>query len=121
MYARLQLGKFGENVAQRYYERKGFKLLHKNFRSRHYEIDLVFVSEGKLVFVEVKTRTYSNYSQLELVSNKKLASLKTAIYLYLQQNGYQSLESWELDLFSLALEKSKPPRLTVLPLLQGFG
>ena len=121
MLTNIGIGKFGESVAQRYYERKGFKLFHKNFRFKNYEIDLVFADKGRLVFVEVKTRKYSGYEQKELVSSKKLSSLKTAIYLYLQQNGHNSLENWELDLFALDIENKQKPRLTVLPLLQGFG
>ncbi len=121
MFTNISIGKFGEHVAQRYYERKGFKLLYKNFRFKNYEIDLVFADKCRLIFVEVKTRRYSGYTQAELVSNKKLSSLKTAIYLYLQQHGQNTLENWELDLFALDIENKNKPRLTVLPLLQGFG
>lgn len=118
---KIQLGYFGEKVAQKYYENKGYKLAHKNFRSKHYEIDLIFVKDGSILFVEVKTRTYSNYTINELISNKKLQSVKTAIYLYLQQNSFGKCENWDLELFALDMENRQKPRLTIQPLLRGFG
>ena len=116
-----QLGKFGESLACRYYQRKGFTLVSRNFRFKNFEIDLVFSTGCRLVFVEVKTRSNSFYTQKELVSNKKLASLKTAIYLFLQQKRQSELENWELHLFSLSVGSKSAPQIKVLPLLQGFG
>ena len=56
----LALGRHGERLAARFLQREhGFKILHRNFRSRHGgEIDLVCRDRAAnaLVFVEVKTR-----------------------------------------------------------------
>jgi putative endonuclease len=118
---KVQLGIFGEMVAKRYYERQGYTLISRNFRIKQYELDLIFVKRGYLLFVEVKTRTYADYTQKELVSTKKLQSIKTAIYFYLQQNSTSGFENWDLELFSLCLENRKKPKVTVQPLLRGFG
>ena len=57
---RTRLGREGEQIAARHLARHGYRILRRNFRARHGgEVDLVCrdVTEGVLVFVEVKTRT----------------------------------------------------------------
>ncbi len=121
MLSRTYTGKLGEAVAQKYYQNKGFKLVARNFRYKQYELDLILEGDNKLCFVEVKTRRFADYTQKELISNKKLMSLKTAIYLYLRSSCTPAFKSWELELFALTIEANSKPRLTVLPILQGFG
>jgi putative endonuclease len=56
----LKLGRTGEKLAAAYLRQNGFRILYKNFRSRHGgEIDLICRDRGEktLVFVEVKTRS----------------------------------------------------------------
>jgi putative endonuclease len=51
------LGKWGESLAKRYLERKGWRIVAENFRvHQHAEIDLIAQDGATLVFVEVKTR-----------------------------------------------------------------
>ena len=48
-------GRAGERVAAAYLKKRGYRVLAKNLRSRHGELDLVCLSpEGVLVAVEVK-------------------------------------------------------------------
>jgi putative endonuclease len=51
-----QKGKFFEDRAVRYLESIGYKVLHRNYRSKHGEIDIIDESENVIVFVEVKGR-----------------------------------------------------------------
>lgn len=51
-----QLGSLGESVAKQYLLNKGFRFLHENFRFKKSEIDLIFIDNKDIVFVEVKTR-----------------------------------------------------------------
>ncbi len=50
------LGKLGENTAAQYMESHGYRILHRNLRIGHAEIDLVAENDAFLVFAEVKTR-----------------------------------------------------------------
>ena len=53
---RRPLGQLGEELAARHLERRGLRILERNFRTRWGEIDLVAADDGALVFCEVKTR-----------------------------------------------------------------
>ncbi len=51
-----QVGDFYEDLAARYLEAQGYRILRRQYRCRHGEIDLV-AQDGKIiVFVEVKGR-----------------------------------------------------------------
>ncbi|MBQ4615991.1 MAG: YraN family protein [Mailhella sp.] len=52
-------GAEGENAAADHLSRMGWKILARNWRSGHLELDIVAEEQGTLVFVEVKTRTES--------------------------------------------------------------
>jgi putative endonuclease len=60
----LQLGTRGEKLASRFLRRRGYKILHRNFRGRTGgEIDIVCRDGDTLVFVEVKTRTREDFGR----------------------------------------------------------
>jgi putative endonuclease len=49
-------GETGERIAEHHLERRGYRVLERNFRTRYGEIDLIAVSPRAIVFCEVKTR-----------------------------------------------------------------
>src|SRR5438045_6028293 len=49
-------GELGEQIAERHLERRGYRVLERNFRTRYGEIDLIAVDPRAIVFCEVKTR-----------------------------------------------------------------
>ncbi|MEU6784283.1 YraN family protein [Nonomuraea angiospora] len=71
------LGKQGEQVAVTYLEAEGMKIIARNWRCRHGEIDIIAEEGSTLVVVEVKTRSgRSHGTALESVSPVKLARLR---------------------------------------------
>lgn len=56
---RQTLGKRGEDIACRYLEDMGHKILERNFRSGHLEIDIISYDPEGIHFVEVKARQKS--------------------------------------------------------------
>src|SRR5262245_58946642 len=53
----IELGRFGELVAEHHLVKVGARVLARNYRTDPGEIDLVVEHDGDLVAVEVKTRT----------------------------------------------------------------
>jgi len=64
-------GDEGEQIAKRFLEKKGFRILHAKWRWKKYELDLIGLHEGFLVFVEVKTRNKFGLPSAERAVNKK--------------------------------------------------
>ena len=58
------IGRFGERAAARFLRRKGYRILKTNYRAGKNEIDIIAVRRREIVFVEVKTRTYSPLGDL---------------------------------------------------------
>lgn len=53
-----RLGDRGEYLVKRYFHRRGYHLVARNWRHGHGEIDLIMANYRRLVFLEVKTRSY---------------------------------------------------------------
>ncbi len=51
------LGRVGEKKAAEHLEKKGYKIIEKNFKTHVGEIDLIATIDEEIVFVEVKTRS----------------------------------------------------------------
>ncbi|MEE4193901.1 MAG: YraN family protein [Anaerolineae bacterium] len=70
------LGRWGEDLAASYLQKHGFTILAHNKHIGHAEVDLLAQKENMLVFVEVKTRSSSDFGQPEeAVDERKLTHL----------------------------------------------
>lgn len=79
-----QVGEEGEALARRFLEKKGFIVVHHNFRCRGGEVDLIAESKGELHFIEVKTRQSLQFgAPFESVSYHKKKRLALAAQYYL--------------------------------------
>ncbi|MFF1633751.1 YraN family protein [Leifsonia sp. NPDC058248] len=77
MAAKDDLGRRGEDVAARWFERHGYAVIDRNWRCRAGELDLVVRREETTVFVEVKTRTSVAYGHpFEAITTAKTARLR---------------------------------------------
>lgn len=52
-----QFGNVGEEISCNYLEKKGYKIIERNFNSRQGEIDIIAKDGEEYVFIEVKTRS----------------------------------------------------------------
>ena len=65
-----EIGNEGENKALEFLLRNGYELLHKNWRTRFGEIDIIVKKDNLIVFVEVKSLPKGNLDYLSKVLNK---------------------------------------------------
>src|SRR5215469_7534663 len=98
MIVRNPIGKKGEDEAIKYLQKKGYKILERNFQGRQGEIDIIAVehkpnpstyiirpgkNEQTLVFFEVKTRrSYQYGTPAESIRHAKIASILTTAGYY---------------------------------------
>ncbi|HMR92664.1 MAG TPA: YraN family protein [Chitinophagaceae bacterium] len=108
-----QLGKQGESLAVDYLLKKGYEILHQNWRYSHYEIDIIARKGKMLHIIEVKARNFSPFGYPEdSVGYKKFKRLQRAADEFLQQNPeYKWLQ---YDILSITLHPDKEPEYFML-------
>lgn len=96
-------GDFGEKTAIEYLQKKGFKIIDRNFRSRLGEIDLVATKNEKLHFIEVKTRIgLGKGHPHEAVNPYKIKRIEKLLELYLKNKDIKNAKL-SLDVVSIIL------------------
>lgn len=58
-------GKIGEYLALKWLNRQGYHIHALNWRGGHQEIDIIATDGKKWIFIEVKTKTFTNFLQPE--------------------------------------------------------
>ncbi|EGF15624.1 YraN family protein [Dialister micraerophilus] len=104
-----EFGRYGEELAEKYLEKKGFKLLAKNFRRRHGEIDLIMQDGETWVFVEVKARTNKRFGEpIESVTPYKREHIRYCanMYLYMKQEEDRQVR---FDVVEIMIYPGKEP------------
>lgn len=85
MAERNDTGREGEEAARTYLQKKGYTILHSNWRWHHFELDIVAIDEDMLVVAEVKTRAVDHLlSPEDAVDWKKMRRIITAADAYVR-------------------------------------
>ena len=58
-----KIGRIGEDIACTFLVKRGFFVIHRNYRKKYGEIDIICEKDGMLHFVEVKTVSRENVSR----------------------------------------------------------
>ena len=87
---KIQTGKLGENIAADYLEKKGYRIVQRNYRCVFGEIDIIAIDRNVIVFIEVKSRRSAKYGcpQEAVGHNKKMKISKIALN-YLKEKQFQ--------------------------------
>lgn len=82
-----QKGNLGESAACNYLTSKGWRIIERNWRFSHLEIDIIAQNENYIAFVEVKTRKYVKDSPYgtaaQAVNRSKQQNIIKAAQVYL--------------------------------------
>ena len=85
MAAHNELGKWGEDLAADYLQRKGYTIIERDWKSGKRDLDIIAQDGNVNVFVEVKTRRNRLYGEPEeSVDYHKLQNLQQAISHYVK-------------------------------------
>jgi putative endonuclease len=86
----LELGKYGEALAQKHLEGLGYEILTSNYRFLKLELDIVAQKDGKIIVVEVKTRFTDEYGEpWQSVTKQKQRQIIKAANYYIFENNIQ--------------------------------
>ena len=79
-----EIGAAGESLACEMLERRGYRILTRNYRCTFGEIDIIAIQGDKIAFVEVKTRLSDSYGDGRLaVDYRKRMHIKRAAGYFL--------------------------------------
>jgi putative endonuclease len=86
MAAHNELGRWGEDLATAYLEKKSYEIIERDWKSGRRDIDIIAKDEtGTIVFVEVKTRRNRAFGEPEeAIDYRKMQSLQQAINHYIK-------------------------------------
>ncbi len=102
---RKKLGNWGERVAATHLESQGYRLIARNWRCRHGEIDLIAQVGELIIFVEVKTRRGQEMGApeegLTPAKSRKLIALAET---YMAEHDLDA--DWRIDLVAVELDKT---------------
>ena len=111
---RKQLGRAGEEMAQRTLQEAGLTILTRNWRCAEGELDIVaqerapdYVRGGEicdwLVLVEVRTRRGLAYgTALASITPRKAAKLRQVSHRYVQATGWSG--PWRIDVVGIQMD-----------------
>ncbi len=98
------IGKLGEDIAVKYLEKHGYKILDRNYRKPWGEIDIIAKDNQELVFVEVKTQNQKlEWRPEENITFHKKHQLSRIITTYLKANKIPEDQNWRVDVLAITL------------------
>jgi len=88
----------GENEAAEILEKKGFRILERNWRMGHLELDLIAENRKEIVFAEVKARTsaFGNKMPEEYVDEIKKKHMVAAANAYIKYHKIEKQPRFDI-------------------------
>ncbi len=107
MHFKIKRGKFGQQLAKEYLEKKGYKILAENFHCLAGEIDLIAEKNGQLIFIEIKTRFSRNFGlPEEAVNETKRNKMEKTALVYLEKEKIKN-ENFRFDCLAIEIDKEE--------------
>ena len=108
-----KFGKEGEDMATQWLEQNGYEIMHRNWRHKQYELDIIASKNNFLHFFEVKARHFSPFGYPEdSVKKKKFKNLQRAADEFLFLNpGHKWIQ---YNILAITLFNDKDPEFFLL-------
>ena len=99
----LQSGKAAESLACEFLEKRGFKTIQNNYRTKSGEIDLIMMNKSCLVFVEVRYRKNQDFGgAIESITTSKQSRIRKTAQHFLQQNPRLDYTECRFDVVAIS-------------------
>lgn len=107
-------GDTGEELAEDFLRRLGYAILARNRRIGMLELDIIAEKDGKIIFVEVKTRKSSRQGHPEeFVGTVKQARMVRAATAWLMEKGHEG--EIRFDIIAITMAVGKAPEILHIP------
>ncbi len=106
MSKHLKIGELGEQKAVELIKEKGYKVLERNVENKYGEIDIVARDKKEMVFVEVRSKTGTNFGlPEETIKHRKKKKLIRNAKRYI---NYKKINrSYRIDVIGVVFNKNK--------------
>ncbi len=113
---RVELGRWGEDLAAQHLVAAGAQVLARNWRCRAGELDIVALEpDGTLVFCEVKTRRGTGFGEpAEAVGPHKARRLRELARRWLAESRPAGHHELRFDVVGVVRPRDGPPRVVHL-------
>lgn len=106
--SKARLGRKGEELAVRFLEQAGYRVLARNWRAGRREVDIVALRQGTVAFVEVKTRRPGPERPIESLGPRQRRALRRAAEAWIHSHPGIGKE-FRFDLIAVeAVEGGEP-------------
>lgn len=98
MFVTNPIGIIGEEEAAKILQTKGFRIVERNWRMGHLEVDLIAENKNEIVFVEVKARTTTFGSKMpeEYVDEIKKRRIIAAANAYIKYRRIEKTPRFDI-------------------------
>lgn len=104
---KLHYGKLGEDFAVKLLIRNGYEIIHRNFKIKTGEIDIIAKDKDTIVFVEVKTRWSKKFGlPEEAVNSRKLNKIRKVGTQYLLTHS-PLVKKARIDVIAIEVENGQ--------------
>ena len=118
-----EVGKKGEEIAAKYLQSKGYKILERNYSTKFGEIDLIVSKNNILSFVEVKLKKGEDFgTPEEMVGKNKRAQVERMANFYLidKPEMQKRFDSFSIDAVCIVINENDEVERTNLYENIGF-
>ena len=98
------IGNSGEDFAAQVLEEKGYRILCRNYKGKHGEIDIICEKNSYIVFTEVKLREILTQKPENAVDERKIKHILNTIDEFMSEysdNNYISSLTPRIDVFGI--------------------
>ena len=91
-----------EVIAEEYLQKRGYRILERNFRCKFGEVDIIAMHQDAIVFVEVKYRKTGEFGHpTEAVSRQKQIRISNVASFYMYSRKQYTNRSCRFDVVSI--------------------
>ena len=96
-YTSKDIGRIGEDIAEKYLIGKGFKIKERNYWRKWGELDLIAENSNVVHFVEVKTVSYETKPALQWAVAHETWRPEEQVHAFKLKKMHRTVESWLSD------------------------
>lgn len=111
-----KIGQLGEEIACKFLQNTGFKIIERNYTRKYGEIDVIAMKDNVVRFIEVKSIVVANLSDVTHVTKIrpeenltffKYQKISRTVGSYLSYKNYLEDQKWQIDLLCVAIDMNQ--------------